>query len=229
MYCIYRVTNKINGKTYIGQHKYVDDENPMKGYTGSGKLLKKAYEKYSIENFSIEVLYKRIQYQDTADSMEIWMIEKERNSNENGCYNICNGGRGNNGWICSEEDRIKISERTKAAMSRPEVKAKTQKGLDKCHSREIIEKARKTRKETNNKLTAEERKKKYTHKPITDEQQKKAQDALREKMNVVEKQINLEGYITARQAKKMFGPSAFRNKTVLVKKYGQMGAYKIIK
>ena len=92
MYCIYRITNNINGKTYIGQHKYVDDDSPMGNYTGSGKLLRRAYKKYGRENFSIEVLYKRIQYQETADSMEIWMIEKERKSNSNGCYNICKGG-----------------------------------------------------------------------------------------------------------------------------------------
>lgn len=94
MFCIYRVTNNINGKTYIGQHKYEDDANPMGYYKGSGKTLLKAYKKYGQENFTIEVLYKRIQYKETADSMEIWMIEKERKSNVNGCYNICKGGSG---------------------------------------------------------------------------------------------------------------------------------------
>ena len=29
MYCIYRITNKINGHIYIGQHKYEDESNPM--------------------------------------------------------------------------------------------------------------------------------------------------------------------------------------------------------
>ncbi len=46
MYCIYRVKNNINGKTYIGQHYYGNNLNPLgfatnrKGhYYGSGKIL----------------------------------------------------------------------------------------------------------------------------------------------------------------------------------------------
>lgn len=39
MYYIYRITNKINGKTYIGQHKY---KKLNDNYTGSGKLIRRA-------------------------------------------------------------------------------------------------------------------------------------------------------------------------------------------
>lgn len=56
MYCIYKVTNLLNNKTYIGQHKYEDENNPMGYYKGSGKLLHLAYNKYGFENFKIEVL-----------------------------------------------------------------------------------------------------------------------------------------------------------------------------
>ena len=34
MYCIYKITNKINGNRYIGQHKYEDESNPMGKYKG---------------------------------------------------------------------------------------------------------------------------------------------------------------------------------------------------
>lgn len=38
---IYKITNKINGKIYIGQHR---GNNPF--YFGSGKILRKAILKY---------------------------------------------------------------------------------------------------------------------------------------------------------------------------------------
>lgn len=41
MYYIYRTTNLINGKTYIGQHNTKDIMNDQ--YKGSGKLIKKAF------------------------------------------------------------------------------------------------------------------------------------------------------------------------------------------
>lgn len=92
MYCVYRITNTINGKTYIGQHKYTDESNPMGRYQGSGKILRQAYKKYGKENFDIEVLYCRILSADTADSIEIFAINKERKFGH-AEYNIMGGGQ----------------------------------------------------------------------------------------------------------------------------------------
>lgn len=87
MYCIYQITNKINGHRYIGQHKYEDESNPMGKYKGSGLLLHKAYKKYGIENFETEILYKRVRDKATIDAMEILAIEKYKPE-----CNIANGG-----------------------------------------------------------------------------------------------------------------------------------------
>ena len=42
-YYIYRITNNINHKTYIGQHKYYKSLLVEDGYMGSGVLLRKAH------------------------------------------------------------------------------------------------------------------------------------------------------------------------------------------
>ena len=128
-YCIYQITNKINGHRYIGQHKYKDESNLMGNYKGSGVLLHKAYKKYGIENFEIEVLYKRIRDKATVNAMEIWAIDRYKPE-----YNIARGGTGGytgpksekwytsmhklKGHPCwhrghSEEEKRKISEANK--------------------------------------------------------------------------------------------------------------------
>lgn len=52
-YFIYIITNKINGKKYIGMHQTKDIDD---GYMGSGVALRNAYKKHGIENFVREIL-----------------------------------------------------------------------------------------------------------------------------------------------------------------------------
>jgi len=111
MYYIYRITNLINGKTYIGQHKY--KETPYDDYMGSGKLLHKAYEKYGIENFKKDILVFNIPERKYADLLEKTFIasEREKVGKEN-CYNIADGGEGRTGLL-SEETKKKMAESKK--------------------------------------------------------------------------------------------------------------------
>ena len=67
-YTIYKTTNKLNNKVYIGMHK---TKNPYDDYMGSGKLFKRAMEKYEELNFVKEVLF----IFDTAE--EMFAKEKE--------------------------------------------------------------------------------------------------------------------------------------------------------
>ena len=110
-YYIYRITNNINHKTYIGQHKYYKSLLVEDGYMGSGIYLRKAQKKYGIENFSKEIITIAMSKSE-ADVLEKYYIAKERNENTYGCYNIADGGQGgawNKGIPCSEETKKKIS------------------------------------------------------------------------------------------------------------------------
>jgi len=49
---IYKTTNLINGKTYIGK-RYGDFDD---GYLCSGVILKQSVEKYGRDNFLVEVI-----------------------------------------------------------------------------------------------------------------------------------------------------------------------------
>jgi group I intron endonuclease len=53
-YTVYKTTNKINGKIYVGSHK---TNNLHDSYLGSGKHLLRAISKYGEENFTRELLF----------------------------------------------------------------------------------------------------------------------------------------------------------------------------
>ena len=104
MWYIYKITNLLNGHTYIGQHRY---ERLQDEYMGSGVILRKAYEKYGVENFKKEILLCNITTRKEADVLEIKMIAEER-KNGHAEYNITNGGEGFTGTH-TENTRKKIS------------------------------------------------------------------------------------------------------------------------
>lgn len=95
---IYKTTNIITGKYYIGMHStdVVED-----GYLGSGKLLIHSIKKYGVENHKREIL----EYLDTRDKL----AEKEKQIvsieliSEELCLNLMVGGEG--GFISDEQQK----------------------------------------------------------------------------------------------------------------------------
>lgn len=90
-YIVYKTTNQINGKFYIGTHK-TEDLND--NYMGSGKYLQRAIQKYGVKNFKKEVLH-LFDNPDEMFSKEAEIVTEDFLSEEN-TYNLKIGGFG--GW-----------------------------------------------------------------------------------------------------------------------------------
>jgi hypothetical protein len=95
-YTIYKITNKINGKTYIGKHQTQDLND---GYVGSGKLIRAAIERYGIENFEKEILF-RFDNEADMNAKEAELVTEDF-VKEDTNYNLCVGGQGGFGYINS--------------------------------------------------------------------------------------------------------------------------------
>lgn len=114
-YLVYKTTNLINKKYYIGCHKTKNIED---GYMGSGKALLEAIEKYGKEHFFREILF----FSDTEEDM----YEKEKSIvteeivKDRNCYNLKIGGSSNfyyvnkNGLNHSSNQHLKHAEKLKS-------------------------------------------------------------------------------------------------------------------
>lgn len=86
-YLVYKITNLLDGKFYIGAHK---TENKDDGYMGSGILINRAISKYGIENFKKEILV------ECSSKEEMYQMEKNLVVLCEDSYNLKYGGEG--GW-----------------------------------------------------------------------------------------------------------------------------------
>jgi group I intron endonuclease len=97
-YTIYKVTNKVNGKIYIGSHKTKDLND---SYMGSGKYLNYAFKKHGIENFTKKILY-------VFDTPELMYAKEAELVNEDfiaesNTYNLKIGGFGGFDYLNSDK------------------------------------------------------------------------------------------------------------------------------
>lgn len=93
-YTIYRIINKINNKIYIGVHETF---NLNDNYVGSGKYLKRAINKYGIDNFTKEII-KLCKSREEMFEWEKLTVTKEFIKRTD-TYNICEGGKGGFSYI----------------------------------------------------------------------------------------------------------------------------------
>lgn len=106
MWIVYKTTNLVNGKFYIGIHKGTSADS----YLGSGKALSHAIKKYDRENFTRETLFEGLDEM-TARSIESELVSSETIENPN-CYNMVVGGGlppNLSGRPKSEQQKLKMS------------------------------------------------------------------------------------------------------------------------
>jgi group I intron endonuclease len=111
---IYKTTNLINGKLYVGKHSSNIEPSKDK-YKGSGRILKQAFKKYEKKNFSFEILEFCIPCGYHIGQRERYWISILDTKHPNG-YNLTEGGDGLFNYEFSEEHKAKIGIASKAAI-----------------------------------------------------------------------------------------------------------------
>ena len=135
---IYKITNTVNGKAYIGQTRYDAEKTRIQShFTGHGnQILKSAIAKYGRDAFTVEILHDGI-IPEFLDALEIESIAKFNTIAPQG-YNLTKGGEGcspsevtrqkisqaHKGKTLSAETRRKISEAGKGRKHSPETRRK---------------------------------------------------------------------------------------------------------
>ena len=167
MACIYKITNQVNGKAYIGQSIHDASKTRIRSHfkgCGGAIALANAIDKYGKDAFTWEILDDGI-IPELVDSYEIESIEKHGTLSPSG-YNLTRGGESGQ---FSEESRRKMSESSRAENLSAKTRRKmseVQKG--KKHTKEARRKmsasriGKKHAKETKRKISEGRRGKKHT-------------------------------------------------------------------
>lgn len=88
-YTLYKITNTVNNKYYIGVH---ETDNLNDGYLGSGTLIQAAVKKYGKDSFVKEYLQFFNSSEEMYDAEKQFITEDLIESND--CYNVSYGGTG---------------------------------------------------------------------------------------------------------------------------------------
>ena len=176
-YILYKTTNLLNEKYYIGVHETKDLND---GYLGSGVALFNAVRKYGKENFSREIL------ETFNNSIDMYNREKviltSEIINDPLCYNIAYGGTGGSmkqnqkpfNGPHTEETKLLISEKAKARIGE-------KNGMyGKTHSDET------------KKLLAKITRERFLGKSKTDKHKKKIAESLMQKYKVIDASENVK-------------------------------------
>ena len=132
MYNIYKLTNIIDGKSYIGQTKRSVASRLAEHKFSSKKrqisALHAAINNFGINSFSIQVL--ETCPDEDCDVREQYWIDRLNSNNPEFGYNVAKGGKGNPGLEVSESTREKLRLRNKGfSKEAREAKVKASTGV----------------------------------------------------------------------------------------------------
>lgn len=138
---IYKTTNLLSGKYYIGMHS---TDNLEDGYLGSGKRLRYSINKYGVENHKREIL-EFLNSREELKKREKEIVNLNEIAKEE-CMNLIVGGEG--GFISVEQQRQRSICASKAFFKKLEsdenfklkYKENHSKGLKKAYSEGVREK-----------------------------------------------------------------------------------------
>jgi group I intron endonuclease len=106
LWCLYTITNQVNGKQYIGITSRVA-RRWIEHKSGQGsKLVYQAKKKYGIEALKFDILCEGCE--EDIKNLEVTMIEKYNTLAPSG-YNLTKGGGGTTGWKPSKNTRRNMS------------------------------------------------------------------------------------------------------------------------
>lgn len=105
---LYKITNKVNGKIYVGVHK---TQNLDDGYMGFGAIIQRAIKKHGLENFE-KVILETFENQESMYAREKEVVTDEFLARED-VYNLRCGGFG--GWdFINNDEEFRILKNQKA-------------------------------------------------------------------------------------------------------------------
>ena len=118
---VYKATNLINGKLYVGKTTKTLREryagNPTVGWGKRRGVFPAAVRKYGWESFKFEVIDTSNDPKELSNKEIMWI--KNLDCRVPNGYNLTAGGEGLNGYKCSEEHRRRVSEHHKKAGIKP--------------------------------------------------------------------------------------------------------------
>lgn len=106
IFCIYKITNLVNNKVYIGITKRRPKIRFNEHFSNKKELLFKAKEKYRKENFSLEIIEDNLS-EEEIDEKERYYIKFYNSLVPNG-YNLSKGGMSNKS--VSEDGKRKLKD-----------------------------------------------------------------------------------------------------------------------